>query len=40
MSKLLKDNRVHIEKVGYPSHQSSKVTPGPDLAKTQGENGP
>jgi RecA-family ATPase len=34
MSKLLKDNRVHVETTGPPSKQRSKLTPGPDPAKT------
>ena len=34
MTKLLKANRIHIEKVGPKSKQRDKLTPGPDPAKT------
>ena len=34
MSKLLKANRIHVETTGPPSKQRSKLTPGPDPAKT------
>jgi RecA-family ATPase len=33
MSKLLKANRIHIEKVGSPSRQREKLTHGPATAK-------
>jgi RecA-family ATPase len=35
MNKLLKDNRVHVEKIGPPSRLYSKLTPGPDPAKAK-----
>jgi RecA-family ATPase len=37
MSKLLKDNRIHVERVGPPSRQLTKLTPGPDPSKEGGE---
>ena len=40
MSKLLKADRIHIETFGPPSKKRSKLTPGPDPAKTtQGSTG-
>jgi RecA-family ATPase len=37
MSKLLKANRIHIETVGPPSRQRTKLTAGPALFKSGGE---
>ena len=37
MTKLLKENRIHIEKVGSASKQRDKLTPGPAPAKETSE---
>jgi hypothetical protein len=39
MGRLLKANRIHIEKIGPASHQRDKLTPGPAPAKaTEGQD--
>jgi RecA-family ATPase len=35
MTRLLKANRIHIEKIGPPSHRRDKLTPGPAPAKEE-----
>jgi len=37
MSKLLKDNRIHVETFGPPSRRRLKLTPGPKPTSTEGE---
>jgi hypothetical protein len=34
MSKLLKDDRIHVETIGPRSRQHKMLAPGPDPAKT------